>query len=206
MLRVSDISAVIRFIAYAESCSSGVLIYLKPEMQRGNEEAGRLTDEEVRVMNLRNCSIFFLLASSTIIASGQTEQMKGRILSQNYDIAEKALEENIKQRDVKAICLSLKHQAQSLKIKAADALGSIRSKEGVDCLIEALKANLASKHAPGYSDSESRALSNELDKSIIHALRVITGLNLPLKNKYPDSEIEKVVKRTSEWQRKHQSR
>src|SRR5215210_5631020 len=117
-------------------------------------------------MNLSNCFIILLvLISCTIGAFGQTEQMKERILSHDYVVAEKALEENVKQKDVKAVCLSLKHRAQSLRIKAAEALGSIRSEEAVDCVTEALKVNLASRHAPGYSDTESRFLSNKLDKS-----------------------------------------
>jgi len=132
--------------------------------------------------------------------------MKERILSHDYVVAEKALEENVKQKDVKAVCLSLKHRAQSLRIKAAEALGSIRSEEAVDCVTEALKVNLASRHAPGYSDTESRFLSNKLDKSLIDALRVITGLNLPTKNNYSDSEIEKVISRVKEWQKTHPNR
>ena len=156
--------------------------------------------------NPSNCFItLLLLISCTISGSGQTEQMTERILSQDYDVAEKVLEENIKQRDVKAVCLSLKHRAQSLRIKAAVALGSIRSKEAVDCLTEALRDNQAFTPV----DTESTVLRDKLNRSLIEALRAITGLNLPVKKKYSfvqDPEIEKVISRIKQWQKKHRGR
>lgn len=152
-------------------------------------------------MKLSNCSIILsLLISSTISGSGRTEQMKERVLSQDYDVAEKALEENKKQRDVKAVCLSLKHRAQSLRIKAAEALGSIRSKKAVDCLTEALKDNQTFTPV----DTESTLFRDKLNKSLIEALRAITGLKLPVRKKYSyvqDPEVEKIIKRIEQWQK-----
>ena len=156
-------------------------------------------------MNLSNClEIFFLLVSSTISVFGQAEQMKERILSPDYAVAEKALEENIKKRDVKAVCLSLKHRAQSLGIKAAVALGSIRSKEAVDCLTDALKDN---QSFPPHN-TEATLLRDELNRSLIGALRAITRLNLPVKKKYSvvdDPEVERTIRRIREWQKSHPS-
>ena len=141
-------------------------------------------------MNPSNHRItLLLLISSTITGSGQTEQMKERVLSQDYDVAEKALEENKKQRDVKAVCLSLKHRAQSLRIKAAEALGSIRSKKAVACLTETLKDNQTFTPV----DTESTLFRDKLNKSLIEALRAITGLRLPVRKKYSfvqDPEVE----------------
>lgn len=152
-------------------------------------------------MNPSNHRItLLLLISSTISGSGQTEQMKERVLSQDYDVAEKALEENKKQRDVKAVCLSLKHRAQSLRIKAAEALGSIRSKKAVDCLTEALKDNQTFTPV----DTESTLFRDKLNKSLIEALRAITGLKLPVRKKYSfvqDPEVEKIIKRIEQWQK-----
>jgi HEAT repeat protein len=158
------------------------------------------------MINLSSCFIIALLLISCIIgAFGQTDQMKKRILSTDYDVAERALEENMNQRDVKAVCLSLKHRAPSLRIKAAEALGSIRSKEAVNCLTEALKGNQTFTPV----DTESTVLRDRLNRSLIEALSAITGLNLPIKKKYSyveDAEIEKIIRRIKEWQKSHPSR
>lgn len=129
------------------------------------------------------------------IGLAQTETMRERILNSDYYVAQKALEDSVKERDVKAICLSLKHRAQTLKIKAADALGSLISTEAIECLKEALKDNLAYRPY----DTESTLLRDELNKSLIDAIMVITGLKLPAKKKYSDSDVEKVIKRVEKW-------
>lgn len=145
-----------------------------------------------RPFNTSRCvTAFSLLISFIITGFAQSEDMRERILSRDYNVAQKALEENVLAKDVKAVCLSLWHRAQSLKIKAADALGLLRSQEAVGCLTEALKDNLA--YRP--HDTESTLLRDQLNKSLIASLRAITGLRLPTKNKYLDSDIEKVIKR-----------
>lgn len=157
-------------------------------------------------MNLRNCFIaFFLIASVAIDVVGQTDQMKERILSPDYDVAKKALEENIEKKDITAICLSLRHRAMSLRRKAADALGSIRSKEAVECLTEALKINW--NFMP--FDTESTYIRDELNRSIIEALSAITGLDLSVKDKYSyveDPEVEKIIAQIKEWQKANGNR
>ena len=149
--------------------------------------------------------IILLIASIAIGVVGRTDQMKERILSPDYDVAKKALEENIEKKDITAICLSLKHRAMSLRRKAADALGSIQSKEAVECLTEALKVN---RNFMPF-DTESTYIRDELNRSLIKALRAITGLNLPLKDKYSyveDPEVEKIIAQIKEWQKANQNR
>lgn len=122
--------------------------------------------------------------------------MRERVLSSDYRIAVNALDTNVKAMDIEAVCLSLKHRALSLKIKAADALGSLRNRQAVKCLNDALKENLTYRPY----DTESTILRNELSRSLIDALRQITGLNLSTKKKYSDSEIEQIIERTEKWQ------
>ena len=143
-------------------------------------------------MNLSKGLLLLFLFALCAGASGQAgAENKAQILSNDYRVAERALEENVKRKDVKAICLSLKHRTLSIRRKAADALGVIRAKESVTCLTEAMEG--LQSYMP--FDTEAAIFKDELNNSLVRALAAITGLDLPTKKKMSDSEAQKIVSR-----------
>ena len=151
-------------------------------------------------MNLSMGLLFILLLGLCANASGQAVTgIKEQILSNDYRVAERALEENASRKDIKAICLSLKHRTLSIRRKAADALGVIRAKESVTCLTEALEE--LQSFIP--FDSEAGVLKDQLNGSLVKALAAITGMELPTKKKFSDSDVKKIVSRVREWQKTH---
>ena len=114
-------------------------------------------------------------------------------------MAERALEENVKRKDSKAVCLSLKHRTLSIRRKAADALGASRARESVTCLTEAMEG--LQSYMP--FDTEAEFLKDELNNSLVRALAAITGLDLQAKKRMSDSEAQKIVSRVREWQKTH---
>lgn len=160
----------------------------------------KISSKEVFIMNLSRGLLLLFMLVLCISASGQAGTgNKEQILNNDYRVAERALDENVKRKDIKAICLSLKHRTLSIRRKAADAFGVIRAKESVSCLVEALE-DLQS-FIP--FDTEAGVLKAELNSSLVRALAAITGLDLPTKKKLSDSEAQKIVSRVREWQKTH---
>jgi HEAT repeat protein len=137
----------------------------------------------------------FLSAATNTTVNQGTSTMREMILNQDFSTAQKALQENTKQKNVQAVCLSLKHHSLLIRRQAADALRSIQHKSAVKCLIEALEDN----QVVYFGGTETQIEQDELNESIVLTLKSLTGLDLPAKPKFSAAEIKQVIQKSKEW-------
>ena len=136
--------------------------------------------------------LFFFQPSSGKIVRREIipQEMTDRILSYDYHIAMAALEENRRQKNSQAVCLSLKHRSLVIRRLAAEALGELQAKSSVQCLIEALENN----QTVLLGGSETVIEQDMLNEAIIGATEKITGLELKYKKSSP-KKIDRVASR-----------
>ena len=109
-------------------------------------------------------------------ADAVTGEMQEKILSNDFSIARRALDENIKQKRIIAIQMSLKSRFLDIRRGAADAIKEINNKASIPALIEALEGNYNARYTGGL---EMHALKTELNRSLLSALQTLTGLTFP---------------------------
>jgi hypothetical protein len=131
--------------------------------------------------------------STVTLQSGQT--MRERILSEDFSIANKALEENKKLKDIQAVCLSIENPFLEIKRQAAEALGKFKDRAATQCLVRGLESNRVEL----LGGSEVVGLQVAVNRSIISALEAITGLTLPASPRPTPIEITKIKARINQW-------
>jgi len=149
----------------------------------------------IAVITLSVVTATFFWSVTNAIANQETSTMRERILNKDFSIAQRALEENTKQKNVQAVCLSLKHQSLLIRRQAADALRSIQHKAAVKCLIEALENN----QVVYLGGTETQVEQDNLNESIVLALKSLTGLDLLAKPKLSAAEVKQVIQQSKEW-------
>ena len=129
------------------------------------------------------------------VTSQSDTAMRERILSKDFSTAEQALEENRRLRDARAVCLSLEHPSLLIKRRAAEALGDLKDKGAVKCLVQALERN----QVVLLGGSETQVEQGELNKSILGALNATTGLDLPVTPRPTPAQLRRVKAKTARW-------
>jgi hypothetical protein len=131
------------------------------------------------------------------------------ILSKDYAVAEKALNKAVLEKDKNTIRLGLKNHILTLKIKTVGAIKELNDKTFVPNLIEALRENQSIIDG----GTETQGFQEELNKSIVSALRQLTKLKFPyfddarkLDNfrDFARPDIQKVLEETQEWWKVYQ--
>gem|GEM_PF-4928722 len=109
-------------------------------------------------------------------ADAVTGEMQEKILSNDLSIARRALDENIKQKRIIAIQMSLKSRFLDIRRGAADAIKELNDKASIPALVEALENNYQGRYTGGL---EMAGRQTELTRSLLSALQTLTGLTFP---------------------------
>ena len=125
-----------------------------------------------------------------------SNSMNERILSKDFSTAQAALEENKHNKNLQAVCLSLKHRSLIIRKLAAQALGELKAKSSIQCLIEALEQNQTALIGGTETDIEQ----DKLNEAIIDATEKITGLELKNKKALSRKEIRIALGKIKRWQ------
>lgn len=149
-------------------------------------------------------ALIWTLILGATFANAQTDGKSKRILSLETKpvyVAEEALKENIQKKDVKSICLSLKHPRLHIKQIAAEALGKIGDKTAVTCLLDAFKEH--QNYVPLASNSELDAAINEFDDVLLNSISKLTGLQFVYKSqegkRLKASEATPIIRDIERW-------
>lgn len=131
------------------------------------------------------------------------------ILSRNYRVAKWALDKAILEKDKRALRLGLKGFSLTIRNKVVLTIMEFDDKSYVSDLIKALESN----QGVMSGGSETEYFQLELNKSIVNALRKLTGLKFtyfeetPKKDinfyESPRKDIQKILIESREWCRKN---
>lgn len=131
--------------------------------------------------------------------------MREKILSNDFQGASEALEENTRNKRADLIRISLEHPSFNIKRKAAKALVDLADKDSVSALVEALEKNQVTY----MGSSETKAMQHHINNDLIAALRRVTGLGFPVASHlskyapklltYTSSDIKETILLTKEW-------
>jgi hypothetical protein len=132
------------------------------------------------IISIMLCSLLFHEVNGEEITTRQTDtvtkEMEEKILNNDYSVAKKALDDNKEQKSVKAIQMSLKNRFLDIRKQAADAIKELNDKPSIPALIEALEDNYQARYSGGLEMESRKSL---LNKSLLSALEMLTGLTLP---------------------------
>ena len=117
------------------------------------------------------------------------------ILSRNYQIAQKALEKAIKEKDKDTLRSGLKNQNPLIKKKVVDAISDIDFKDSVPDLIDALKRNQILLRG----GTEVQLLQRDLDVAIVKTLEKLTQLDFDVTDALSSEDVNKVIEQSNRW-------
>lgn len=132
-----------------------------------------------------------------------TIKQDNEILSKDYNIAEKALSKAVKEKDKHTIRLGLKNPILTIRLKTVEAIKESDDKTFfVGDLIDALSENQLILEG----GTETKIFQKELDRNIVSALEILTGLNFPRIENLSSKDIEKILKESREWLESNKSK
>jgi PBS lyase HEAT-like repeat len=151
------------------------------------------------IISVMLCSLLCHEVNAGKVSSRQpdtiNQEMQEKILSKDFAVAKKALDDNRQQKRVMAIRMSLKSQFLNIRKEAADAIRELQDKPSVPALIEALENNQV-RYTGG---SETQLMQAELNKSLLSGLQTLTGLNLTEGRELSDTQIKKAIQESKLW-------
>lgn len=139
----------------------------------------------------------------TPISSQKNISMKqdNSILSKDYNIAEKALNKAVLEKDKETIKLGLRSPILTIKQKTVEVIADTQDKTFVPNLIEVLEKNQSSI----AGGSEARVMQQDLDKAIIFSLEQLTGLqmlpsgSLSTSDRLSSDDIQQALNKSRRW-------
>jgi hypothetical protein len=141
--------------------------------------------------------------SATLKEVGQkrkVEQQEHPILSRDYKVAKQALNKAVLERDEATIRLGLKANSILLKKNVFQAIRQLYYQWFVPDLIVALEEN----QTVGKG-IETQVERQELNKSIVFALKHLTGLGFSGTENLSSDDIKRILNETREWYKKYET-
>jgi HEAT repeat protein len=117
------------------------------------------------------------------------------ILSKDYQIARKALDKAVLEKDLETIKLGLKNPILDIRKKTVEAMAKIGDETFVPNLIVALEQN----QGIIAGGSEIQSLQNKLNEIIISTLEKLTKLKFNISEKLSSEDIDEVIRKSREW-------
>lgn len=108
-------------------------------------------------------------------------KLENNILSNDFQVASKALDENVKENDLKSICVSLRSPFFQIRVRAAKSL----QKHNLSALVNELITAYENNQVEYTGGSEIEVMQKELDDEVFKTLEIFTGI--PRKAKDSDS-------------------
>lgn len=145
------------------------------------------------------CSLLYHEVRGGKVSFGQQDtismEVQETILSKDFAVAKKALDDSREQKRVVAIRMGLKSQFLDIRREAANAIKELQDKPSVPFLTEALENNQV-RYTGG---SETQLMQAELNKSLLSALQTLTGLNLIEGRTLSDALIQIAIQEYKRW-------
>lgn len=146
--------------------------------------------------------VFFLTAVA-ILSTYAIQKSKGevnskleeQILNDDYNVANRALDEAKKSKNAVAVRLGLRHRSLTLRKQAAESLKELKDKASVPSLIKALEDN----QVVYRGGTETEILQGELNNAIISALQELTGINFSTEAASTKDNIQKIILCSRQW-------
>lgn len=124
------------------------------------------------------------------------------ILSNDYKIAEKALDKAVLEKDKNTIRIGLKSEFLDIRKKVVEIIAEFNDEAFIPNLIIALQEN----QGLIGGGTETQIFQNDLNKAIISALEHLTKLKFEISEPLSSEDIQKVLKESQAWWKIHQSR
>lgn len=122
-------------------------------------------------------------------------QNDNKILSEDYAIAEKALNKAVLKKNKDTIKLGLKSPIPDIRKKTVEAIAKIGNEAFVPNLIVALEQN----QGIIAGGSEIQSLQNKLNEIIISTLEQLTKLKFNISKPLSPEDIKEVLDKTKDW-------
>lgn len=145
-----------------------------------------------------------ILASKLKFNISQNYPQSNSILTKDYNIAKKALEKAVREKDLNAIRLGLKGFSFQIRKDVVEEIVKLNDKSFVPDLADALEENQGCLSG----GSETEVLQKELNNLIVSAIKRLTGLEFsyfdssssqPCSNDFPPKDIQRILKESRDW-------
>jgi hypothetical protein len=149
------------------------------------------TNIETRVQYTKDMSI----AESLNLKENWQPMQENDILSKDYNIAERALNKAVNEKNKDFIKLGLKSTILAIRLKTVEAINKIADYAFVTNLIDALQEN------QGIIDggSEVKIQQEDLNTAIIQGLERLTKLKFKVSKQLTAIEIEDIIKKSNNF-------